>query len=93
MSKILSVPNIDASCDHEVSKLPASDPPPLFVAKYDYKTRENGDLTIKKGDLVYIVDDKEEGWWLVKAKLSGQVGYIPSNYIVKFKSFDAEEWV
>jgi len=91
MSKILSVPNIDASCDHEILQPQASDPPPLFVAKYDYVARENGDLTIKKGDLVYIVDDKEEGWWLVKSKLSGQVGYIPSNYIVKFKSFDAEE--
>ena len=88
---------INVSCPHEVSAMVSqqSIPPdhlPLFVAKYDYITRESGDLTIKRGDQVYIVDDKEEGWWLAKAKSSGEEGFIPRNYVVEFESsFDTEE--
>jgi len=95
--------NVDISCDngvvdepdrlrHQNISQPSNPPdhPPLFVAKYDYMAREMSDLTIKKGELIYIVDDKEEGWWLVKTKSSGQEGYIPSNYIAKFQSLDAE---
>jgi len=40
------------------------DHPPLFVAKYEYKAREKDDLPIKTGDLLFIVDSKEDGWWL-----------------------------
>ena len=58
----------------------------LFVAKYDYSARTNGDLSIKRGDLLYIMNSHDEDWWLATAKHSGQEGYIPSNYVAEYKS-------
>ena len=58
----------------------------LFVAKYDYSARTNGDMSIKRGDLLYIMNSDDEDWWLARAKHSGQEGYIPSNYVAEYKS-------
>ncbi|XP_065889135.1 tyrosine-protein kinase-like [Dysidea avara] len=58
---------------------------PVFIAKYSYSPRKKNELGFKEGDLFYIMNTDDPNWWLGKNKdLSGQVGYIPSNYIVKF---------
>jgi len=59
---------------------------PMFVGLFDYSSKTNGDLSFKKGDLLYIINTVEEDWWLAKAKHSGQEGYVPSNYVAEFKS-------
>ena len=59
---------------------------PLFVAQYDYSARTDGDLSIKRGDLLYIMNSDDEDWWLASAKHSGQEGYVPSNYVAEYKS-------
>ena len=54
--------------------------------KYDYESVSHAepDLCVNKGDLIYILNtDKGGGWWYVRAKHSGQEGYIPSNYVVE----------
>ena len=58
----------------------------LFVTKYDYSARNNTDLSIKRGDLLYIMNSDDEDWWLARAKHSGQEGYVPSNYVAEYKS-------
>ena len=65
--------------------------PPLFVAKYDYKSRTNTDMSFKKGDQLFITDDDNKDWWFAKAKHSDQKGFVPSSYVAKFESLDAEE--
>ena len=74
-------------------KSPKSSPPaeaeltnPVFVAQYDYSARTNGDLSIKRGDLLYIMNSDDEDWWFARAKHSGQEGYVPSNYVAECKS-------
>ena len=32
-------------------------------------------------------------WWFAKSKATKQEGYIPSNYVAKLKSIEAEPWV
>lgn len=32
-------------------------------------------------------------WWLARSKKTRQEGYIPSNYVAKLKSIEAEPWV
>jgi len=66
------------------------DPQQLYVAKYDYSTDDSDDLSFNKGDLFYILSNKGD-WWLAKEKHSGKEGYIPSNYVAKFQSLEAEE--
>ena len=64
---------------------------PLFVGKYDYFSRTDGDLNFKKGDLLYIVHKDEGDWWVARSKQTEQEGYIPSNYVVKYNSLNAKE--
>ena len=61
--------------------LPKPLPGPLYVAKYDYDALEDGNLSFKKDEWLYILDDSEGNWWLARSKLSGIEGYVPSNYI------------
>ena len=65
---------------------------PLYVAKYDYSS-SHGDkyLSLKKGDLLYMLNTVEGDWWFARAKDSGQEGYVPSNFVVEFNTLDAEE--
>ena len=64
----------------------------LFIAKYDYPSRTNDDLNVRKGDLLDIMVNVDDGWWLAKSRVSGQTGYIPSSYVKEYKSpLDAEE--
>lgn len=73
--------------------LPPPPPPncPTFVAKYDYESRTNDDLTFNKGDLLYIISTDEGDWWYAQHKVTGEQGFIPSNYVAEHDSLDAEE--
>jgi hypothetical protein len=85
---------------------PANDPD-LFVALYDYDARTSEDLTFRKGDklkarmpLFYvcvshgpqILNDSDGDWWQAKLHGTNQVGYIPSNYVARSQSIEAEEY-
>ena len=64
---------------------------PLFVAKYDYKSQTAKDMSFKKGDKLFIINNDEEDWWFARAKNSGQEGCVLSSYVAELKSLDAEE--
>lgn len=65
---------------------------PLFVALYDYETRTEEDLPFKKGEHLEIIDNKQGDWWFARSRTTMQSGYIPSNYVAKLKSIEAEPW-
>ena len=62
-----------------------------MVAKYDYNNLMDDHLNFKKGDLMYIINTEDEDWWYAQLKDTDTEGYIPSNYVAKWKSLDAEE--
>ncbi|KAL0133184.1 hypothetical protein PUN28_000740 [Cardiocondyla obscurior] len=64
----------------------------IFVALYDYDARTDEDLSFKKGEHLEIINDTQGDWWLAKSKRTRQEGYIPSNYVAKLKSIEAEPW-
>ncbi|EFO17394.1 protein-tyrosine kinase [Loa loa] len=64
--------------------------PPLFVALFDYDARTDEDLSFKKDELLYILNDMQGDWWYAKSKTTNLSGYIPSNYVAREKSLDAE---
>lgn len=51
------------------------------TALYDYAAQAQGDLTIKAGEVIEIVQRTSDpnGWWT--GKLNGQVGVFPGNYV------------
>lgn len=64
----------------------------VFEALYDYDVRTDEDLSFRKGDLLEVLNDSQGDWWLARSKRTKQEGYIPSNYVAKLKSIEAEPW-
>merc|ERR1712109_205423 len=64
----------------------------IFVALYDYDARTDEDLSFKKGELLEILNDTQGDWWFARSKATKHEGYIPSNYVAKLKSIEAEPW-
>jgi len=64
----------------------------VFVALYDYDARTDEDLSFKKGEHLEIINDTQGDWWFARSKTTKQEGYIPSNYVAKLKSIEAEPW-
>lgn len=73
----------------------------LFIGLYDYAARTDADLSFKRGDKLEIIDRTAGGWWMAK-HLNPQAvlqrgetrdrGYVPSNYIAKFRSLESFVW-
>lgn len=49
------------------------------VAKFSYQAVDGEELTISKGEVLLVVDDKGT-WWKVRNDV-GRVGLVPSNYV------------
>lgn len=64
----------------------------IFVALYDYDARTDEDLSFRKSEHLEILNDTQGDWWLARSKKTRQEGYIPSNYVAKLKSIEAEPW-
>jgi fyn-related kinase len=47
-------------------------------------------LSFRKGEHLEILNDTQGDWWLARSKATKQEGYIPSNYVAKLKSIEAE---
>lgn len=62
----------------------------VFVALYDYDARTDEDLSFKKGEHLEIINDTQGDWWFARSKQTKHEGYIPSNYVAKLKSIEAE---
>ena len=63
----------------------------MFMGKYDYDSRTDDDLNFKKGDLLYIISTDEGDWWFAQSMATGKEGYIPSNFITKWRNLEDEE--
>ena len=46
---------------------------------YDYSAQEDGDLTLKVGDVIHSVVKTDDGWW--EGVLHGRKGVFPYNYV------------
>ena len=65
---------------------------PLYVAKYDYDAGTDDDLSLRKGDYIFVISTEEGDWWYARNKETEKEGYVPSNYIAECQSLEAEEW-
>jgi len=58
----------------------------VYKAIYDYAPQAEGELAIADGDLLFILEKGDDGWWKAKkaAQSDGEdepVGDIPNNYV------------
>jgi hypothetical protein len=59
---------------------------PICIGLYNYSAREFDELSFMKGDLMYIIDHKDDNWWWARKKEGGEGGYIPSNHVTEYMS-------
>lgn len=64
----------------------------VFVALYDYDARTDEDLSFKKGEQLEIINDTQGDWWFARSRTKQAEGYIPSNYVARLRSIEAESW-
>ncbi|KAJ7897177.1 P-loop containing nucleoside triphosphate hydrolase protein [Mycena olivaceomarginata] len=57
---------------------PAKPAVPMYRAKFDF-AGEEGEMSLTKDDLVELLEQDDNGWWLVKK--GGVQGWAPNNYL------------
>jgi hypothetical protein len=59
----------------------------VYKAVYDYEPQAEGELEIKEGDTLYVLEKSaDDDWWKAKKKAAAEdedepTGLIPNNYI------------
>ena len=62
---------------------PAAPPKDTYRALYDFSGQSANELTLQKNEIIEIIQQEGNGWWLGK-KLDGSAqGWTPSAYLVK----------
>ncbi|XP_062996276.1 tyrosine-protein kinase Lck isoform X2 [Elgaria multicarinata webbii] len=77
---------------------PLMGPPPssplqdkLVVALYDYDSTHEGDLVLRTGEQLRVLEESGE-WWKAQSLTTGQVGLIPCNFVAKLNTLEQEPW-
>ncbi|MCP9260894.1 Tyrosine-protein kinase [Dirofilaria immitis] len=63
----------------------------VLVALYAYESRADGDLSFRKGDVMYLLDQSNSDWWYVRHSKGG-TGYVPRNFVARQQTVESEEW-
>ena len=50
------------------------------TALYNYKSSDVDELSMRKGDVLSVLEAYDDGWWLMKR--GDSIGLIPSNYLL-----------
>ncbi|KAK9467330.1 hypothetical protein V1512DRAFT_260952 [Lipomyces arxii] len=61
------------------SKLDPNAPVTRVKALYDLTASGPGELSFRKGDVIFVLEDVYHGWW--RGSLHGHVGIFPLNYV------------
>ncbi|CAF0790615.1 unnamed protein product [Rotaria sp. Silwood1] len=50
-----------------------------YVAAYDFQPQEEGEIELKRGDRIRMIDQSDVNWW--KGEVRGNVGLFPATYV------------
>uniref|UniRef100_A0A914Y3E4 SH3 domain-containing protein n=1 Tax=Panagrolaimus superbus TaxID=310955 RepID=A0A914Y3E4_9BILA len=64
---------------------------PTLIALYGYESRSEGDLSFEKGAVMMLLDGSNSDWWYVRNEKTMETGYVPRNFVAKFKTLESEE--
>ncbi|XP_007954197.1 rho guanine nucleotide exchange factor 6 [Orycteropus afer afer] len=56
----------------------------IVKARFNFKQTNEDELSVRKGDIIYVTRVEEGGWW--EGTLNGRTGWFPSNYVREIKS-------
>lgn len=52
-------------------------------ASFDFEPQEAGELRLRKGDVITVLDKSDQNWW--KGSCNGQEGMFPVPYVKELK--------
>ena len=52
-----------------------------FIVLHGLNAQASGDLTIHKDEMLTLVEQRSDDWWLLRNDQTGQEGFVPINYI------------
>lgn len=50
-------------------------------AVFDFEPQEEGELRLRKGDTITVIDKSDQNWWRGKNNTTGQEGMFPVPYV------------
>ncbi|CAF1663237.1 unnamed protein product [Adineta ricciae] len=50
-----------------------------YVAAYDFQPQEDGEIELRRGDRIRMLDQSDSNWW--KGEVRGKVGLFPATYV------------
>ena len=50
-------------------------------AVYDYTSTHADELSLRRGDILEILDKEEDPWWRARNSTNGKMGLVPKNYV------------
>ncbi|XP_048192906.1 rho guanine nucleotide exchange factor 6 isoform X3 [Perognathus longimembris pacificus] len=56
----------------------------VVKARFNFKQTNEDELSVCKGDIIYVTRVEEGGWW--EGTLNGRTGWFPSNYVREIKA-------
>ncbi|XP_052894660.1 uncharacterized protein LOC128302002 [Anopheles moucheti] len=67
----------------EVLHVDTSNEPISYRALYNYKPQNTDELELLEGDVVYVLEKCDDGWYVGTSARSGCFGTFPGNYVAK----------
>ncbi|XP_030603978.1 nephrocystin-1 isoform X2 [Archocentrus centrarchus] len=71
-------------------KPPSQSDPRIYVVLSDFKGEQEGDLSVRKGEVLRIIRKTADGWWLAQ-DTKGNRGVVPKTYLKIGASVDDED--
>lgn len=71
---------------------PEEGDPQLFVALYEFRAQGDNQLSLRKGEQVRVLSYNKSGEWCEAHANTGEVGWVPSNYITPVNSLEKHSW-
>uniref|UniRef100_UPI003F778868 Spectrin alpha chain, non-erythrocytic 1 n=1 Tax=Gallus gallus TaxID=9031 RepID=UPI003F778868 len=53
----------------------------LYLVLYDYQEKSPRELTVKKGDILTLLNSTNKDWW--KVEVNDRQGFLPAAYLKK----------
>jgi len=92
------IPPVDPNNGHDVDTINEEDPnefneTEMYFVLYDFDAGDNeNQLSVKKGEMLRIIDFDESKIWCEGQNRHGKIGWLPYAYIVSYNSLHKFDW-
>lgn len=62
--------------------------PSLFIALSSYEPESDEVMSLHEGEMIKVLDQRQEDWWLVQKMFDSRQGFVPSHYLREKSEFD-----